>query len=251
MAETHKDLQVAIFGASSGIALAVAQIYAQKRARIYLVGRDRQKLSDMEKDLRSRGAIEVQTIVQDLGSAGAAKAATELLRQRVQTLDVLLVASGILGDTDQLMSDAQACEQLLNVNIQAPIAITHAILPLFLQQKSGVIALFSSVAGDRGRASNFIYGASKAAITAYASGLRAKLATSGIQVLTIKPGIVATAMTAHLPRGPLSADPVAVAKRIVKAIDRRQDTLYVPGFWRWVMLVIRLLPESIFKQLKF
>ncbi len=251
MVESPQDPVVAIFGASSGMAFAVAQIYAERHARLFLIARDRQKLSDMERDLKARGAGEVQTLVADLGSAAGARAATELLRQRTNKLDVVLIASGILGDTEQLLSDSQACEQLFNVNVQAPIAISNGILPLLLQQKSGILGLFSSVAGDRGRASNFIYGASKAALTAYASGLRARLSESGVHVLTIKPGIVATAMTAHLPRGPLTANPEAVARRIVKAVDRRANTLYVPGFWRWVMCVITHLPEFIFKRLRF
>jgi short-subunit dehydrogenase len=163
----------------------------------------------------------------------------------------VIIASGILGDTDQLLSDPKACEDLFNVNVQAPIAISNSILPLLLQQKNAVLAIFSSVAGDRGRASNFIYGASKAALTAYASGLRARLSQSGVHVLTIKPGIVATAMTAHLPRGPLTANPEVVARRIVKAIEKRKDTLYAPGFWRWVMCVITHLPEFVFKRLRF
>ncbi len=251
MTETHKVPELAIFGASSGMALAVAQIYAQRRARLYLIARDRQKLNEIEKDCKSRGASEVHIIVADLGSAASARSATELLLQRAQHLDVVLIASGILGDTEQLLVDAQSCEQLINVNIQAPIAICHALLPFLLQQKNGVLAVFSSVAGDRGRASNFIYGASKAAITAFASGLRARLLDSGVQVLTIKPGMVATAMTAHLPQGPLMATVQSVAKGIVKAIDQRQDCVYVPGFWRWIMLIITHLPEFIFKRLKF
>jgi short-subunit dehydrogenase len=242
---------VAIFGASSGMAFSVARIYAQKHARLFLIARDKQKLNDIERDLKARGATEVQSLVADLGSASGARAATELLRQRTPRVDVVIIASGILGDTEQLLSDPKACEDLFNVNVQAPIAISNSILSLLLQQKNAVLAIFSSVAGDRGRASNFIYGASKAALTAYASGLRARLSQSGVHVLTIKPGIVATAMTAHLPRGPLTANPEVVAKRIVKAIEKRKDTLYAPGFWRWVMCVITHLPEFIFKRLRF
>ncbi|HET9238947.1 MAG TPA: SDR family NAD(P)-dependent oxidoreductase [Oligoflexus sp.] len=251
MVESPNDPVVAIFGASSGMAFSVARIYAQKHARLFLIARDKQKLNDIERDLKARGASEVQSLVADLGSAFGARAATELLRQRTTHVDVVIIASGILGDTEQLLSDPKACEDLFNVNVQAPIAISNSILPLLLQQKSGVLAIFSSVAGDRGRASNFVYGASKAALTAYASGLRARLSESGVQVLTIKPGIVATAMTAHLPRGPLTANPEAVAKRIVQAIEKRKDTLYAPGFWRWVMAVITHLPEFIFKRLRF
>jgi short-subunit dehydrogenase len=242
---------VAIFGASSGMAFSVARIYAQKHARLFLIARDKQKLNDIERDLKARGATEVQSLVADLGSASGARAATELLRQRTPRVDVVIIASGILGDTEQLLSDPKACEDLFNVNVQAPIAISNSILPLLLQQKNAVLAIFSSVAGDRGRASNFIYGASKAALTAYASGLRARLSQTGVHVLTIKPGIVATAMTAHLPRGPLTANPEVVAKRIVKAIEKRKDTLYAPGFWRWVMCVITHLPEFVFKRLRF
>jgi short-subunit dehydrogenase len=249
--ESPNDPVVAIFGASSGMAFSVARIYAQKHARLFLIARDKQKLNDIERDLKARGATEVQSMVADLGSASGARAATELLRQRTPHVDVVIIASGILGDTDQLLSDPKACEDLFNVNVQAPIAISNSILPLLLQQKSAVLAIFSSVAGDRGRASNFIYGASKAALTAYASGLRARLSQSGVHVLTIKPGIVATAMTAHLPRGPLTANPEVVARRIVKAIEKRKDTLYAPGFWRWVMCVITHLPEFVFKRLRF
>ncbi len=138
MVESPQDPVVAIFGASSGMAFAVAQIYAERHARLFLIARDRQKLSDMERDLKARGASEVQTLVADLGSAAGARAATELLRQRTNKLDVVLIASGILGDTEQLLSDSQACEQLFNVNVQAPIAISNGILPLLLQQKSGI-----------------------------------------------------------------------------------------------------------------
>ncbi len=251
MAESQNIPQVAIFGASSGLALAVAQIYAHRRARLFLIARDRQKLNDIEKDLRTRGASDVQTLVADLSGAASAQSVTDLLLQRVQHLDVVLIAAGVLGDTEQLLRDAKSCEHLIDINVQSPIAICNRLLPLLTQQKDGVIALFSSVAGDRGRASNFIYGASKAAITAYASGLRARLSTTGIQVLTIKPGMVATAMTSHLPKGPLMAAPGPVAKSIVKAIDRRADVLYTPGFWRWIMLIIVHLPEAIFKRLKF
>ncbi|MCX6130080.1 MAG: SDR family NAD(P)-dependent oxidoreductase [Proteobacteria bacterium] len=249
--DNHKALHVAIFGASSGIALAIARIYAGRGAKLYLIARDRQKLSEIERDCRARGALDVQSIVADLGSASFGKAASELLLQRCPTLDVVLIAQGVLGETDKLIQDFQSCESLLNLNIQAPIAICHALLPFLRAQKHGTLVIFSSVAGDRGRASNFIYAASKAAMTAYASGLRALLSWDGVHVLTVKPGMVATAMTAHLARGLLMAHAEPVARSIVKAIDKKRDTLYTPGYWRLIMLIIRLLPERIFKKLKF
>ena len=251
MSHESSSLHVAIFGASSGIALPIARIYAGRQAHIYLVGRDREKLTEIEKDCLLRGAAKVHIITSDLGSATHARAACEFLQHRCQYLDVLIIAQGSLGTTEQLLQDSPSCEALFNLNVQGPIAIGNAFIPFFRQKKSGTIAIFSSVAGDRGRASNFIYGASKAAMTAYASGLRALLAPYGVHVLTIKPGMVATAMTAHLPKSPLLADPEQVAKQVVGAIDKRKAVLYTPSFWRWIMLVVIHLPESLFMRLRF
>jgi short-subunit dehydrogenase len=118
-----------------------------------------------------------------------------------------------------------------------------------MQDKGGAIAVLSSVAGDRGRGSNYCYGATKAALTAYADGLRGRLNDTGVNVVTVKPGPVKTAMTAGLPGYEKMAEPAQVAKQIVRAIDKRKNTVYTPGKWRLIMAVIRAIPEFIFKKL--
>lgn len=246
-----KALSIAIFGASSGIALATAQRLAAAAPHFYLLGRDRQKLEDIEKDLLARGAQSVVLIEAELGTAAAATAATAELLALCPRIDLALLAHGVLGEQSQLLSDWQACEKLLAVNILAPIAILHQLRPRFLAQKSGQIAVLSSVAGDRGRFSNYVYGSSKAALTAYCSGLRAELSHAGVGLLTIKPGMVATAMTAHIKPGLLMGAASTVARDICRALDRGRDQLYTPWFWAPIMLIVRLLPESIFKKLRF
>ncbi|HXC65533.1 MAG TPA: SDR family NAD(P)-dependent oxidoreductase, partial [bacterium] len=120
----------------------------------------------------------------------------------------------------------------------------------FEAQGRGCLAVISSVAGDRGRQSNYVYGTAKATVTAFLSGLRNRLFRSGVQVLTIKPGMVDTPMTAALKKGPLFASADTVAAGIVRAVDKRRDVVYVPGYWRLVMGVIKALPEGVFKRLK-
>jgi short-subunit dehydrogenase len=115
--------------------------------------------------------------------------------------------------------------------------------------RQGTLAVISSVAGDRGRRSNYVYGASKGALSIFLDGVRSRLDRAGVQVLTIKPGFVATPMTSHLEQGPLFAQPAQVAKGIVKAVERRRDVVYLPAFWAVIMLVIRLVPRPLFKKL--
>jgi short-subunit dehydrogenase len=129
------------------------------------------------------------------------------------------------------------------------IALATVLANRFEAQRSGSIAVISSVAGDRGRQSNYVYGAAKGAVTLLLQGLRNRLSKSGVQVLTIKPGFVDTPMTAEFKKGALWAKPDDIAHGIVSAIDRRRDVVYLPGFWRLIMLIIRHIPEPIFKRM--
>jgi decaprenylphospho-beta-D-erythro-pentofuranosid-2-ulose 2-reductase len=242
---------IVIMGASSGIAMAAAQRWAAQGSRLYLVARDAQKLSDLAHDLRARGATHVEIQVADLSSEKQVEEACLHILQRWMHIDVLLLAFGILGDQQKLVHDHHLCRRLYELNVSAPVQVINMFRPRFQEQRGGCIAVLSSVAGDRGRASNYVYGSSKAALTAYCSGLKADLQTYGVQVLTIKPGMVATAMTAHLPQGPLMASPQTVARDIVRAVDQGRSVLYTPWFWRWIMLVIKLLPGFIFNRLRF
>ena len=139
--------------------------------------------------------------------------------------------------------------QEINTNALSVVALLTRVANHLAQQRSGTIAVISSVAGDRGRGSNYVYGSAKALVTAFLSGLRQRLGKVGVGVVTIKPGFVDTPMTAAFPKGPLWARPESVAQGIVKAIDRRSGTVYLPGFWWPIMFVIRAIPERVFLRL--
>ncbi len=158
----------------------------------------------------------------------------------------------MMVDQDIAEQDFAQARQMIDVNFTSAVSILGCLADYFRGRRSGVIAAISSVAGDRGRQSNFIYGATKAGLTVYLAGLRNRLHPLGVHVLTIKPGFVATAMTVGRvnPNSPLMATPERVAADIDRALRRRRDVLYTPWFWRWVMLIIRAVPERLFKRLK-
>lgn len=242
---------VMIFGASSGIALEFARPFAAKKARFTLVARDEDKLKDISADLYTRGARDVSIVAYSLDSLEGSYEATRAIIKQTDAPDTALIAQGILGDNEELLHSPKKMEQMLQINVMSPVGIMMALEESMVVRGKGTIAVFSSVAGDRGRASNFAYGSSKALITAFTSGMRARLTKSGVNVLTIKPGMVATAMTDHLPRSPLMANPKAVANDIIKAITKHEAVVYTPSFWRFIMFIISHLPEGIFRRLKF
>lgn len=242
---------VMIFGATSGIAVEFARIYAPRKVRFTLVARDEEKLRDLSNDLYTRGAKEVTLLPYSLEDLVASFEATKAIIQKASVPDTVLIAHGLLGDNENLMGSATAMNELIHVNVLSPIGIMMALEEAMTPRKKGVIAMISSVAGDRGRASNFAYGSTKAAISAFASGLRARLAPRGIHVLTVKPGMVATAMTSHLKPSPLMANPKKVADDIIQGIIKRKNVVYTPRFWQLIMFVIEHIPEKIFMKLKF
>lgn len=241
---------VLILGATSGIAQALARRLARRGAHFHLVARDGQKLGTLAADLRTRGAGDVQLTVAALDDPAAHP---ELIRHvwhsAAHGFDLSFLAFGTLPDQQASLADWQHTERALRVNLLAPISLLHALAPLYRARGRGCLAAISSVAGDRGRLSNFTYGTAKAGLSAYLQGLRADLSRSGVQVLTVKPGFVDTPMTAHLKKGPLFTSADQAAGAILKAIDARRDEVYVPGFWRAVMAVIRHVPEQVFKRL--
>jgi decaprenylphospho-beta-D-erythro-pentofuranosid-2-ulose 2-reductase len=242
---------IMIFGASSGIAMEFARLYAPTKARFTLIARDSDKLKDISDDLFARGAKDVAMVAYSLDSLQGSFEATRDIVRQTEAPDIVLIAHGLLETNDALLKSAKAMNRLLKVNIHSPIGMLMALEDEMAARKGGVIAVISSVAGDRGRASNFAYGSTKAAITAFVSGLRARLRPRGVHVITVKPGMVDTAMTEHLPRSPLMAHPNAVARDIVKAIIRKKAVVYTPGFWRLIMYVIVRIPENLFLRLKF
>lgn len=244
--------RVLVIGATSGIAQAVARRYAERGGRLFLAARSTSKLEAVAADLRARGAGAVDTFMVDAVDHAQLERMLDAAWTALGSVDVALVAHGSLPDPVRAAADIDYMVREFRINAESVLVCLAGLAQRFALQGAGVIAVIGSVAGDRGRASNYQYGAAKAALHAFASGLRARLHARGVHVLTIKPGFVATQMTAHL-RLPalLVADPDGVAKRIVSAVERRAAVVYVPGFWRLIMTVVRLLPEAIFKRLDF
>jgi short-subunit dehydrogenase len=240
---------ILVLGATSAIAVAVARELLAPDARFFLVARDAAKLDAVRKDLLTRGAAGVDTRVMDLDDIDAHQQMLEEALRALGSIDLALIAHGVLGDQVEAQTSFAPAAAILHTNLISAASLITWLANYFEQQHKGTLAVISSVAGDRGRKSNYVYGASKGALNILLDGVRNRVDRAGVQVLTIRPGFVATPMTAHLPQGPLFASPARVAKGIVKAIGSRKDVVYVPGFWRPIMFVIRGIPEFVFKKL--
>jgi short-subunit dehydrogenase len=241
--------KILVLGATSGIAQATCRIWATQGASLFLVARNQAKLDAVAADLRTRGASYVGTAVADLDDTDNHP---ELLAHAVNSLtgmDVAYLAHGILGDQAEAEQDFNAAAQILYTNLMAPVSLLTWLANFCVQRHAGTLAVISSVAGDRGRKSNYLYGSSKAGLSAFLAGLRNRIDREGVTVLTIKPGPTRTAMTAAMPKSEKFADVDSVAESIVSAIDKGRDNLYVPFQWQPIMFVIRNIPERIFKKL--
>ncbi|HEX3721435.1 MAG TPA: SDR family oxidoreductase [Nitrolancea sp.] len=240
---------VLIFGATSAIATEVARLFAATGKTLFLVGRSPEKLEVLRDDLLVRGARKVETYEADLADIDAHQAIIDAARQSLGTLDQVLVAYGVLGDQRASECSVETTLRDWQINATSTIALLTLLGNDLERQHYGTLAVISSVAGDRGRKTNYVYGSAKAAVSAFLSGLRARLSKSGVRVVTIKPGMVDTPMTAHMKKGPLFASPERVGNDIHEAMLRGRDIVYTPWYWRYVMLIIRLIPEPIFKRL--
>jgi decaprenylphospho-beta-D-erythro-pentofuranosid-2-ulose 2-reductase len=233
------------------MAAATGRLYAAKGARLYLTGRNQDKLTATAEDLQVRGAAQVETAVLDLLETARHAAVIDDVFQRLGELDVALVAHGVLPEQARCETDAAAALEAINVNFSSTVALLTLLANRFQVQGRGCIAVISSVAGDRGRQSNYVYGATKGGLNVFLQGLRNRLFRSGVTVLTLKPGFVDTPMTAHLPKNALFASPAAAGRAIYRAIEAGRDVAYIPAFWRLILLVVKSIPESIFKRLRF
>ncbi len=242
--------RVLVAGATSAIAQEAARLWAARGASLFLVARDPGRLAAVADDLRVRGAALAGTFPVDLTDVSRLPALLDAAEQALGGIDVLLVAHGVLPDQRECEGSVAATLATLDVNFGSAVALLTLAAPR-VEATRGVIAVMSSVAGDRGRASNYVYGSAKAGLTAFLSGLRARLSRSGAAVVTIKAGFVATPMTAHLPKSPLFASAHAVGAGVVRAVELRKDVVYLPWWWGLVMFLVTHLPEGIFKKLKF
>lgn len=242
-------MRVLIIGATSALAHETAKRFATDGADLFLVARNAEKLQAIGDDLKVRGARSVETYVVDLADLDRHEALLNAAIESLQGLDRLLIAYGTLGDQRKCELSVAETLKELNNNLISVISLLTLSANYFEQQKRGCIAVISSVAGDRGRQSNYVYGATKGGLTVFLQGLRNRLSKSNVSVVTVKPGFVDTPMTAALKKGPLFASSQSVGAGIYQAMQTGKDVVYLPWFWRPIMFVVRSTPERIFKRL--
>jgi decaprenylphospho-beta-D-erythro-pentofuranosid-2-ulose 2-reductase len=240
--------QVLILGATSDIAQALAYKFAKEGYNLTLAARQPERLAPTLTDLQIRHNVKAEAVEFEALDYGSHAAFYERLNPKPE---VAILVFGYLGSQEKAQADFAEARQIIEANYTGAVSILSVIANDFEQRRKGVIIGFSSVAGDRGRGSNYTYGSAKAALTAYLSGLRNRLARANVQVITVKPGFVRTRMTAGLPLpAPVTAKPEQVAADVFKAFQKGKDQLYTLWLWRYIMLIIRSLPEPIFKRLK-
>ncbi|MES2936146.1 MAG: SDR family oxidoreductase [Pseudomonadota bacterium] len=242
--------RILVIGATSAIAEATARAWAAQGHSLYLVGRARERLETLAADLRVRGAPLADAGVLDVNELDRHAEVLEAAAAALGGIDVVLVAHGTLPDQAACEQDPVLTLRELHTNATSTIALLTLVANRMQAQGQGTIAVITSVAGDRGRQSNYVYGSAKAAVATFLQGLRNRLHRHGVRVLTIKPGFVDTPMTAAFPKGPLWASPGQVARAIARAVERGADVAYVPGFWLFIMLAIRHIPERVFKRMR-
>jgi short-subunit dehydrogenase len=243
--------RILIIGATSAIAQHCARLWANKGAQFFLVSRTEGRLETVTHDLVARGTSVVSHATLDVLDQASHEATVSRAFESLGACDVVLIAHGVLPDERECAENPSEAIRQFNINATSTISLAALAAAHLRKQGHGTLAVISSVAGDRGRPSNFHYGAAKAAVSTYCDGLRASLQGTGVNVVTIKPGMVATPMTAGMPLPKaLVASPEKVARDIVRGIERGAATIYTPWWWRWIMLIIRLIPEAIFVRMK-
>ncbi len=241
--------KILIIGATSAIAEATARIWAQRGDALFLVARNQERLNVLTQDLKVRGSSGVNSYCMDANNFEEHLPMLDKAFGMLGKIDVVLIAHGTLSNQKECEQSVELTMQEIKTNSLSAIALMTHLANRFESQGSGTIAIISSVAGDRGRASNYVYGSAKAMVTTFTSGLRQRLYKSGVSVVTIKPGFVDTPMTVEFKKSLLWAKPVAVAAKIVQAIDKRKDEIYVPMFWWGVIAVIGCIPNKVFRNM--
>ena len=250
-ARSNRNDWVLVLGATSRMAHATAGEFALRGYRLLLAGRDEEELERCAADLRIRHGREAATVRFDALELDALPRFWEEVERRTSgELLGVVSAVGVLGDPARAAADAEYAAELLQANFVGVASALTGLAPLIVKRAGGFIIGITSVAGDRGRQSNFVYGSAKGGLALWLQGLRNRLWSEGVRVITVKPGFVDTEMTFGLPGLFLVADPTRAGAAIVRALDGRRDVVYVPGFWRYIMWIIRAVPEPIFKRLR-
>jgi len=238
-----------VLGGGSEIGLATARSLARERTRsVILAARDPARLEPAARELREAGASDVELVEFDAVEYASHERFVDRLFDREADIDAVVLAFGVLGDQSQLERDPAAARELLETNLVGAVSVTIPLVDRLRRQGHGTIVVLSSVAAERPRRANFIYGASKAGLDAFAQGLADSLVGTGVDVVVIRPGFVHTKMTAGLDPAPLSTTPEAVAEAIASALRRPTHTVWVPSQLRAVMAVLRHLPRPLFRR---
>jgi len=239
--------QLLILGATSDVAKALAHQFAGQGYNITLAARNSERLADVVTDIEIRHSVQAAAVEFDALDFGGHAAFYNSLTPKP---DVVISVFGYLGNQETAQTDFAEAQQIVNTNYTGAVSILNVVANDFERRKAGTMIGISSVAGDRGRKSNYIYGSAKAGFTAYLSGLRNRLQKSNVHVMTVKPGFIRTKMTANMPLpGPVTAKPEQVARDIFRAYQKKSNQLYTLWMWKYIMLIIRHLPEPIFKRL--
>ncbi|MDX1334168.1 MAG: SDR family oxidoreductase [Gammaproteobacteria bacterium] len=240
---------VLILGGTSAIARATAQALAKRRYNLILAGRDSDELERIASDIAIRHEVSTRCQKLDIHELSGHRHFAQVLLGPEERLAGVVCAIGYLGDQEHAFTDADEAERIIATNYTGPVILINEVAALLSKQQQGFIIGIGSVAGDRGRQSNFIYGSAKGGFNLYLQGLRNRLFRDNVQVLTVKPGFVDTAMTFGMDGMFLVAQPEDIGDGIIRAMEKKKDTIYLPFFWRYIMLIIRSIPEQLFKRL--
>ena len=243
-----KSKSVLILGATSSIARAAADAFAEKGYALYLAGRNTQELQRLATDISIRHGTKVRHGTFDAEDTGTHRDFLQNVISSTGNLEGILLAFGDLGEHDRAIHNFDAAQTIINRNFTGACSILTHCANYLSAEKRGFIIAVSSVAGDRGRQSNYIYGAAKGGLSLFIQGLRNRLHPYGVRVITVKPGFVDTPMTFGKPGLFLVANPQKVGKKIVEILDTKRDIVYIPGFWKYIMLITKAIPERLFKE---
>ena len=245
--------RVAIIGATSRIAECCARLWAAEGTKFFLAARDQERLVRIRADLGVRigNPDYVTAITFDALAYESFSEIAQAAEKHLGTIDIVLIAHGVLPEQNLCEQDLDVARRSLELNGVSAVLLAEAFAARMAPRRQGVIAVIGSVAGDRGRRSNYVYGAAKGMVDRYLQGMRHRLGSDGLQIVTIKPGPTDTPMTANYSQpGVRLADPETVARRIVDGVEARRTVIYAPGRWRWIMLIIRHIPDWIFHHMR-
>jgi len=245
-------MKAVFVGATRGMGKALARRMAERADALYLLGRDAEGLAVIARDLEARGArAPVRTGPLDLGEPGGFAGALDAADGALDRFDTLVITAGLFGVQDALATDPARLERLFSVNFTGTALLCQLAAARLAERGGGVICAFGSVAGDRARPANYLYGATKAGLSAFLDGLGLAYADRDVRVVCVRPGFVRTEMTVGLREPPFAGDPDTVAAAALRAMDAGTPVVYSPGIWRWIMCVIRALPRFVLRRLRF